>query len=121
MEFAIQSAMTTIAEILARNIRAARLASGLTQAALAGRLSVQPQTINRWETAKTWPGADDVEAIARVLRVSASSLYAPGKSKKAPAPKVDTGVREALSLIANLLGFSLVPRRTGRPRSRGGE
>ena len=51
-------------------IRQLREAKGLTQAELAGTLSVSAKTISKWETAKGLPDISLLEPLAAALGVS---------------------------------------------------
>lgn len=53
---------------LARKIIRQRWAVGLSQAELARRAGIRPETLNRLERGKMTPGIDTVEKIERALR-----------------------------------------------------
>ena len=55
-------------------IRQLREAKGLTQAELAGTLSVSAKTISKWETAKGLPDISLLEPLAAALGVSVLEL-----------------------------------------------
>ena len=55
-------------------IRLLREAKGLTQAELAGTLSVSAKTISKWETAKGLPDISLLEPLAAALGVSVLEL-----------------------------------------------
>ena len=55
-------------------IRQLREAKGLTQAELAGTLSVSAKTISKWETAKGLPDISLLEPLAAALGVSVMEL-----------------------------------------------
>ena len=55
-------------------IRQLREAKGLTQAELAGMLSVSAKTISKWETAKGLPDISLLEPLAAALGVSVLEL-----------------------------------------------
>lgn len=59
---------------IGRNIRAARTAAGLSQAALGAKLGVQQPTIGNWETGRRAVGIAELLALADVLGVSLASL-----------------------------------------------
>lgn len=58
---------------ISQNIRAARLAAGLTQQALADKLGVAVMAVNRWENGST-PRADRIVPIAAALNVQPGEL-----------------------------------------------
>jgi transcriptional regulator with XRE-family HTH domain len=55
-------------------VRAHRIASGLTQAAVAARLGVTAPTYNAIESGKASPTLDQVERVARALGCDPSEL-----------------------------------------------
>ena len=57
-------------------IRQLREAKGLTQAELAGMLSVSAKTISKWETAKGLPDISLLEPLAAALGVSCAGADA---------------------------------------------
>jgi DNA-binding XRE family transcriptional regulator len=56
-------------ELFVSLLRRLRLERGLTQAALAGLLEVDPSTVSWWESGKYLPSPQFVPKLARVLRV----------------------------------------------------
>ena len=48
--------------------------SGLTQAALAEKVSVSPHTVARWETGETAPDADELKLLSKLFGVSVNTL-----------------------------------------------
>jgi transcriptional regulator with XRE-family HTH domain len=60
--------------VIKDNIRAARLAATLTQAALADMLGVTQKDISRWETGVREPSATWIKKLAEALGVSADEL-----------------------------------------------
>ena len=55
---------------LARKIIKARRAAGLTQAALARRAAIRPETLNRIERGKTTPDTATIAKIERALKAA---------------------------------------------------
>lgn len=60
--------------MIAENIRARRIAMGLTQEQLAEQVGVSRQTVAKWESADTAPDLENAAALARVLDVSLDEL-----------------------------------------------
>ncbi len=56
------------------NIRTARLAATLTQAALADKVGVKQKDISRWENGVREPSAMWIKKLAEALNVSADEL-----------------------------------------------
>ncbi len=61
---------------IARRIRTARKASGLTQHQLATLLGVSQSRIAHWETGRGAPRIEDIGLIARTLRMDCNALLA---------------------------------------------
>ena len=59
--------MSELAKHIANKIKDLRLAAGMTQTELAGRLKVTPNTISRWESTTYQPTVNDLDRIARVF------------------------------------------------------
>lgn len=59
---------------VSKNIRAIRLARGLTQEELANRLFVTRQTVSNWETGKSQPDLDTLIQIADAIDTDATAL-----------------------------------------------
>ena len=64
-----------MAEPIGSRIRAARLKYGMSQAELARRIGITPNSLNEIEHGRSEPLASRVEAIARVLGVSTDVLH----------------------------------------------
>ena len=58
-------------------ILAMRKASGMTQAELAAKLGVSQTVVSDWESAKKYPTADKLPAIAAVLNCTIDALFEP--------------------------------------------
>ena len=67
--------MATIAEALGQKIAVQRRAAGLTQAQLAERVDVQPETICRIETGKRTASLDLLARIADALALEMHELF----------------------------------------------
>jgi transcriptional regulator with XRE-family HTH domain len=67
--------MATIAEELGQKIAAQRRAAGLTQARLAEKIDVQPETISRIETGKMTASLDLLARIADALDLGLHELF----------------------------------------------
>lgn len=67
--------MATIAEKLGQQIAVQRRAVGLTQARLAERIDVQPETISRIETGKRTASLDLLARIADALDLELQELF----------------------------------------------
>jgi ribosome-binding protein aMBF1 (putative translation factor) len=59
---------------LARKIIKARRAAGLTQAELARRAAIRPETLNRIERGKTTPDTATIAKIERVLETASADV-----------------------------------------------
>ena len=59
---------------LDKNLRALRLAAGMTQEELAESLSVSPQTVSRWETGVSCPDLGLLPTIAAMFEISVDEL-----------------------------------------------
>ena len=63
-------ARMTLAKIVARNLRAVRLAEGLPQQVLASRASVSVSYVSMLERGERSPPLETIEAMAKALKVS---------------------------------------------------
>lgn len=108
--------MDSLAKVVGDNIVRERTIRGLSQADLAAEIGVNAQTIYRWETQKTWPSAEDFEALSSFFGVPAWSLMAPPDPQKlsVKAPEPDAKVREALVVLCRVHGLKITS-----PRGRG--
>lgn len=59
---------------IGKRIRKQRIDSGLTQAELAAKLGVSRATISSWETDRTEPAMQDVQALAAAMGCQPSDL-----------------------------------------------
>ncbi len=105
--------MDSLAKTVGENIARERTIRGLSQAALAAEISVNAQTVYRWETQKTWPSAKNFEDLADVFGLPPWSLLAPPTPQKlsAKAPEPDPKLGEAVAIICRALGLKLMPVR----------
>lgn len=67
---------------LGSHIRAARDGAGLTQAALAAAVGVEPQSVSDWETGRTPPSCENLRAITDACNVSSSFLLSERLGRK---------------------------------------
>jgi len=88
-------------------IRTARKERGLSQTALSEQVGASQAQISQWETGKTAPGADALEALKRVLGDSGELV--PGH--EAPAPHRQTGGAEGSAAPRGMPGVGLSPAR----------
>ena len=65
-----------LAEVLARNLKAMR--GGLTQRGLAEKAGVHIEVIRGIEQGRTWPEKENLERLARALKVQATDFFATG-------------------------------------------
>jgi transcriptional regulator with XRE-family HTH domain len=77
-----------------------RKAEGLSQAALARRLSVSPATISSYETGRAQIDADDLPRFAHVLHVAVSALVDEGPEP--PRLEVEDIIRELQVMMSKL-------------------
>ena len=70
---------------------------GISQQALARKLSVSPNTISRWETATYKPSIDDLEGVARFFGVSILTFFPADNSVPTDEP-ADALLRAARDL-----------------------
>ena len=78
-------------------IRQLREAKGLTQAELAGTLSVSAKTISKWETAKGLPDISLLEPLAAALGGQRAGADA-GRTHHQPEPGSQPAAEQALRL-----------------------
>jgi len=74
-------AVDTLRAMLARDIIEARQALGLTQAELARRAGIRPETLNRLEQGKHSPSVATVEKLDRALKAAEARLSRNRKRK----------------------------------------
>ena len=65
---------------IGKRIAARRKELGMTQEALAGKLSISPQAVSRWETGWTLPDMDNLAPLAAALKMGISSLIGEDRS-----------------------------------------
>lgn len=65
----------SIRAILSKNLRELRKERGLTQEGLASLAGFQGPSYNRWESGKSWPEPETIEALAKALGVPESRLF----------------------------------------------
>ncbi len=74
----------------AERCRAARLATGLSQAELAGRLGVRSQSVSNWENERSvpWEPEATLKAIATCLKWTMQGIPVPRPPSPAPRRRV---------------------------------
>ena len=94
-------------EPFAERVRSLRTRRGLTCAALAQRIGVSRPTLWAWETGKGHPRAENINALAEALAVSAEFLRN-GAQPQIEAQKDDlqSSIVEAKTRIAKLAGVN---------------
>ncbi len=84
-------AVETMRALLARDILRQRRALGLSQAELARRAGIRPETLNRLEQGKHSPSVPTVDKIDRALRAAEAERAEAGKTspptRRAPRPR----------------------------------
>lgn len=88
--------------MLGETIKRLRLESGLSQAALAERLSVVRQTVSKWEQGLSAPDSDMLLRIAEVLGVSVGELL--GETDQAVSVSKPTRRLKAWEIVLLALG-----------------
>jgi len=81
-----------------RELRSQYGKEGLSQEALAQLVGVATNTISRWETGTYQPTLDDLEKLARALRVSILSFFPKPEKTDEKEEKVDALLRAARGL-----------------------
>ena len=71
---------TALAVRIGRNIKAARTVQKMTQSQLAEILEIENVTVSRIETGAQLPSIDRLDEVAKVLKVSLTTLLADGKN-----------------------------------------
>ncbi len=88
-------AVETMRALLARDILRHRRALGLSQAELARRAGIRPETLNRLEQGKHSPSIPTVDKIDRALRAAeaerAEAVKPPANARRATQPRRRTG------------------------------
>ena len=93
-------------EAIGKFIAQCREDQKLTQAMLAGRLGVKPNTIAAWEEGHATPSADLFEPLCRILEIQVSELLAGKKLKD--ADKIERGEKSASAVLATKAGLKLL-------------
>lgn len=65
-----------------KGLKAARLAKGYSQREVGDALGVEQPTIQRWEAGKRSPSVEEVDALSRLLGVTADALF--GRTNEVP-------------------------------------
>lgn len=87
-------------EVLIQNIKAYRENAGLTQAAFAARLKVNPVTVSGWETGRKEPSFAILDAIADIFGVTVSDLFSDKGLTHVPQVQTQSSFLLYLSAIA---------------------
>lgn len=74
--------MTDLYDHIGQKIRELRKGRGMSQEGLAADLDVPANTLSRWETGTYKPTAKDLDAIARLFKVSITEFF-PGMQSQA--------------------------------------
>lgn len=91
---------------ISKNIKQFRNAAGITQDDLAAKINVSRQTISSWETDRTQPDVDMLEALASVFEVSIEEIIYGRKNRIGleAEPKKDRNIFViVLSVIGSLM------------------
>jgi transcriptional regulator with XRE-family HTH domain len=78
--------MVEIYEHIARTIRDLREKKGLSQEALAEKISEPGNTVSRWETGTYRPSAEQLDKVARFFGISITAFF-PGMEKQDDIPQ----------------------------------
>lgn len=78
-------------------LRELRDKAGLTLEKVAAELGVEHSSVQRWETGKRVPGADDLEKLAKLFKVHPGQLFDPPG-----APPLNARERQALAIASEL-------------------
>jgi transcriptional regulator with XRE-family HTH domain len=70
------SVMADVRILLAKNMKRFREILGISQSDLAERMECSPTLIGKIETMKRFPSADNLNRIAKALKISPSDLFA---------------------------------------------
>ena len=78
---------------------------GLSQEALAEKLDVSRQAVAKWETGRTFPTAERLAELCRLLEVSPAELLGFSAQEETPAP---TKKKRSLWTILFVVGLVLI-------------
>ena len=108
-------------ELLAGRIRERRIARHITQAELAHRLGITPQTVSKWERGLCAPDLDNLIDLAAMLSCSVDHLLsAESGHLRRSFIAVDGGGTKTETVIATMEG-EIVSRYIGGPSSVSGQ
>ena len=88
-------------DVLIQNIKAYREHAGLTQAAFAARLKVNPVTVSGWETGRKEPSFAILDAIADVFGITVSDLFSDKGITHVPQAQTQSAFLLYLSAISS--------------------
>ena len=114
-----------LAARLGQNIMRGRKALGLTQEQVAGELTVEPETISRFERGATLPSIPTLERIADILGTTMGELLAEGKPRQfteaekfaALLGSLSPADRAMIMEITGRLSTHMVKRETSKRKS----
>lgn len=99
--------------VVGKNIKAQRLAQGMTQEALAEKMFVTRQTISNWETGKSQPDLETLSAISELFSVEPTELIYGAKKPYQKYQKkyiVIAAISLCVVVAAIILEFTLYPQ-----------
>ncbi len=103
--------MKKIDEIFAENVKARRKSLGYSQEKLAALAGFDISTIQRYEKPSRWPSPDEVDRLAKALRLDdPSALYQSGGISQAKPT-----IREALAAINSHFQYELMHMEFHKP------
>lgn len=96
-----------LAEEFPESLKSRRLAANLTQAELARKLNVRPQTVSKWENGVCAPDAGYLAALCSLYGISPSALLSERvlPPQRAPEPAVPTSPAPAAAKCIKKPGF----------------
>lgn len=100
----------TLAKRLGRNIARCRKARGLTQAALAEQLGIEPESVSRCERGATLPSLASLEQFASVLGATIADLLAEYPSEAYPEAQRLSGMLSTISPEARSVVLEMVEK-----------
>jgi transcriptional regulator with XRE-family HTH domain len=104
--------MTSLEQIVGKNVADLRAETGLSQDDLAEKLKVKRLTVGRWERGDTLPTGQNFQALGKALGVEPWTLCMPSEqAQKALSRAKDAKLRASLSEVCRALGFNLAAKR----------
>ena len=96
--------MEDIKNIVARNIVMLRKKAGLTQMALATKISYSDKAISRWESGEVTPDVDTLHKLSKIFKCNISLFF----EENLTAKNADAGRKMPSKLTISLLAICLV-------------